>query len=201
MKFKIIILALVFSIFVLALETDSDLQRNILKFHYSINYKYEGELSHCTDIFYIYLRFQLPKLNDILIIFQKMPVDYKNFDYLSPHNSTKHADVLRDIKNGQAQYICNQDILLTRKLDTQYQQYYKTIQKTLLKEILLLVLKFEEPKRCKRGTIGILFKAVVNIASEAVSPFIWKRKRKALYKLLAIRKLHNFLVNRLEYLK
>ena len=43
MKFKIIILALNFIIFVIAFETPG-LQRNLLKFGYDINYEYEGQL-------------------------------------------------------------------------------------------------------------------------------------------------------------
>ena len=39
-------------------------------------------------------------------------------------------------------------------------------------QIKYLLAKFEEPKRCKRGIIGILFKAIVGIALEAVSAFI-----------------------------
>ena len=44
MKFKIIILVLSCSIYVLILESDQDLQTNILKFGYGINYEYEGQL-------------------------------------------------------------------------------------------------------------------------------------------------------------
>ena len=33
---------------------------------------------HSSDKFYVVMKFQLPELNDISIIFRKMPVDYKN---------------------------------------------------------------------------------------------------------------------------
>ena len=93
-------------------------------------------------------------------------------------------------------------MLLARKFDVQYQPYNKTIHYIFLEEILLLLPKFEEPERYKRGTIGILFKAIVGIASEALLVFIRQRKGRALYKaLLVMRRQQNFQVNRLEYLE
>ena len=41
------------------------LQKNILKFGYSINYKYEGMLAHSFDRFYIITKFMLPSMGDI----------------------------------------------------------------------------------------------------------------------------------------
>ena len=84
-----------------------------------------------------------------------------------------------DVKNGQAQNICNKVIVLARKFDAQYQQYIKTIHKISLEEKPLLLPRFEEPERHSRGIIG-LFKAVVGIASEDVSAFIRQRKSKGL---------------------
>ena len=69
-------LALSFSIFILAFMTDPNLQKNIVNFGYGINYKYKGELSNSLDRFYVVVKFQLPQLNDISMIFRKMPVDY-----------------------------------------------------------------------------------------------------------------------------
>ena len=42
-----------------------ELQMNILKFGYSINYKYEGMLAHSFDRFYIVTKFMLPSMGDI----------------------------------------------------------------------------------------------------------------------------------------
>ena len=41
-----------------------ELQKNILKFGYGINYKYEGMLAHSFDRFYIVTRFMLPSMGD-----------------------------------------------------------------------------------------------------------------------------------------
>ena len=42
-----------------------ELKRNILKFGYSINYKYEGMLAHSFDRFYVVTKFMLPSLGDL----------------------------------------------------------------------------------------------------------------------------------------
>ena len=42
-----------------------DLPNNILKFGYSINYKYMGKVSHSFDRFYIITKFELPKVENL----------------------------------------------------------------------------------------------------------------------------------------
>ena len=47
------------------IEISLELQKNILKFGYGINYKYEGMLTHLFDKFYIVTKFMLPSMGDI----------------------------------------------------------------------------------------------------------------------------------------
>ena len=42
-----------------------NLHNNVLKFRYSINYKYMGKVSHSFDRFYIVTKFELPKVEDL----------------------------------------------------------------------------------------------------------------------------------------
>ena len=42
-----------------------ELKKNILNFHYGINYKYEGMLAHSFDRFYVITKFILPSLGDL----------------------------------------------------------------------------------------------------------------------------------------
>ena len=44
---------------------DIELQNNILKFGYGINYKYVGMISHSFDRFYMVTKFELPKVQDL----------------------------------------------------------------------------------------------------------------------------------------
>ena len=60
------------------IEINPELQKNILKFGYGINYKYEGMLAHSFDRFYIVTKFMLPSMADIK--FSKL-----NFDHTCIH--------------------------------------------------------------------------------------------------------------------
>ena len=44
---------------------DMELQRNVLKFGYGINYKYVGTLSHSFDRFYVEAKFESPKVPNL----------------------------------------------------------------------------------------------------------------------------------------
>ena len=130
-----------------------------------------------------------------------MPVACKNCDYLSPHNSTKYAQLWQDVDNGQERYTYNKGILLARNLGGQYQQYNKTIYKLFLEGILLFCQNLRILKNA-RGIIKLLFKTVVHITSEVFSAFITQRESKALYKpLFTRRRQQKFQINQLEYLE
>ena len=53
-------------------EIKPELQRNILKFDYQINYKYEGMLVHSFDRFYVVTEFILPMMDDLKL----SPINY-----------------------------------------------------------------------------------------------------------------------------
>ena len=48
-----------------AVDIMPELKRNILNFGYGVNSKYEGMLSHSFDQFYIVMKFELPKTEDL----------------------------------------------------------------------------------------------------------------------------------------
>ena len=58
---------------------DTELQNNILKFRYNINYKYMGMVSHSFDRFYVVTKFELPKVQDLQ--FTTIPYD-QNCEHL-----------------------------------------------------------------------------------------------------------------------
>ena len=47
------------------IEVKPELQRNVLKFGYGINYKYEGMLAHSFETFYMVTKFMLPMIGDL----------------------------------------------------------------------------------------------------------------------------------------
>ena len=52
---------------VASIEIRPELQRNILNFGYSTNYKYEGMLAHSFDRFYVVTKFMLPMIGGFKI--------------------------------------------------------------------------------------------------------------------------------------
>ena len=46
-------------------EAKPELQKNVLKFGYWINYKYDGMLAYSFDRFYVVTKFISPMLNDL----------------------------------------------------------------------------------------------------------------------------------------
>ena len=52
---------------------NTELQKNVLKFGYGINYMYESTLSHSFDRFCVVTKFELPKVKDLE--FTSIPYD------------------------------------------------------------------------------------------------------------------------------
>ena len=60
-------------------EIKPELQKNVLKFGYGINYRYEGMLAHSFDRFYVVTKFILPMLGNLKL----SPIKYdKESNYL-----------------------------------------------------------------------------------------------------------------------
>ena len=57
-----------------SIKFNPELQKNILKFGYGINYEYEGMLVHSFNRFYIVTKFTLPSMGDIK--FSKLSFDH-----------------------------------------------------------------------------------------------------------------------------
>ena len=47
-----------------SIEIKPELKKNILRFGYGVNYKYEGMLTHYFDRFYVVTKFILPTADD-----------------------------------------------------------------------------------------------------------------------------------------
>ena len=101
MKVYILILAgIIFSLSE-GIKIKPELQRNILKFGYGINYKYEGMLAHSFDRFYIVTKFILPSIEDIK--FSKLNYDhactYMNKEYAPNMDYRKYLTELKTYCN------------------------------------------------------------------------------------------------------
>ena len=96
----------VFLLFVIVAISDDikfnlELQKNILKFGYSINYKYEGMLAHSFDRFYNIVKFMLPSMGDLN--FSNLNFDHSctnmNKKYTPNTDSSKYLTKLKTYCN------------------------------------------------------------------------------------------------------
>ena len=76
----------------------TELKNNILKFGDKINYKYTGMISHSFDRFYVIMKFELPKVQDLQ--FTTIPYD-KNCEHLEDAKSKEglSLDLINEIRN------------------------------------------------------------------------------------------------------
>ena len=140
------------------IEISLELQKNNLKFGYSINYKYEGMLAHSFDRFYIVTKFMLSSMGDIK--FSKLNFDhtcaYMNKEYDPNMDSSKYLTELKTY--------CN-------KIKPLVSHYYKLyiILENEIKPLLLQI------SRQKCGIITTLVSGFIGLAYEWISNFPqWK---------------------------
>ena len=83
------------------IKLNPELQKNILKFGYGKNYKYEGMLAHSFDRFYIITKFMLSSMGDIK--FSNLNFDhsctYMNKKYAPNMDSRKYLAELKIYRN------------------------------------------------------------------------------------------------------
>ena len=105
-----------------AIKINSELQKNILKFGHSINYKYEGMLAHSFDRFYIIVKFMLPSMGDLK--FSDLNFDhscaYMNKKYTPNMDSSKFLAKLKTYCNKIKPFVSHYSKLIKAYNDTVY---------------------------------------------------------------------------------
>ena len=155
------------------IEISPGLQKNILKFGYSINYKYEGMLAYLFDRFYIVTKFMLPSMEDIK--FSKLNFDhtcaYMNKEYAPNRDSRKYLTELKTY--------CNK----IKPFDSHYNKLIKsyniTVHNILENEIKPLL---PQISRQKCGIITTLVSGFIGLAYEGISSFLQQKCENALQK-------------------
>ena len=126
---------------------DTELQKNILKFGYSINYKYVGTISHSFDRFYVVTKFELPKVQDLQ--FTTIPYD-KGCNHLDDTKS-KGRYPLGHIEEIKEYWI--KIALHIAYYKKQIEYYNQTAHDILTNEIALILPTFTKKERQKRGIL------------------------------------------------
>ena len=115
---------------------DIELQKDILKFGYRINFKYVGTISHSFDRFYVVTKFELPKVQDLQ--FTTIPYD-KGCNHLDEAKSKgKYPLGLID----KVKEYCVKKALHINYYKKQIEYYNQTAHAILTNEIALILPTF-----------------------------------------------------------
>ena len=149
-----------------------ELQRNILKFGYGINNKYEGMLVQ-FDRFYTVTKFILPSIEDIK--FSRLNYDhtymYMNKEYASNMDSRKYLTELKTYCNKIKPFVS-----YYRKLINSYNKTAHNILENEIKPLLPQI------SRQKCGIITTLVSGFIGLAYEGISSFLQQKCKNALQK-------------------
>ena len=159
---------------------DTELQNNILKFRYSINYKYVGAISNSFDRFYVVTKFELPKVQDLK--FDTIPYD-KGCNHLEKAKSKGGYNIgmIEEIK----QY-CVKIALHIDYYRKQIEHYNQTTSYILRNEIALILPTFTNRDRQMRGIITSLVTGFIGLVYEGISSFLHHRRQIALQKAVHV---------------
>ena len=150
-----------------------ELQKNILKFGYDINYKYEGMLAHLFDRFYMVTKFMLPSMG--VIKFSKLNFDhtcmYMNKEYAPNMVSRKYVTELKIYCNKIKHFVSHYNKLI--------KSYNITVYNILENEIKPLL---PQIPRQKCGIITTLVSGFICLAYEGISRLLQQKCENALQK-------------------
>ena len=125
-----------------------ELQKNILKFGYGINYKHEGMLAHSFDRFYVITKFILPTLDD----FKLSPIRYnKEYSHIQQIDAQDNDHIKDDIK--ELLFYCTKLKPFMVFYKMQIKACNATAHQNLKNEVDLILPKFYTEHRDKRGIL------------------------------------------------
>ena len=151
-----------------------DLPNNVLKFRYSINYKYMGKVSHSFDRFYIVTKSELPKVEGLK--FDDIPYDAE-CAHLDNPKPGQILGILKDIK-----CYCVKIAPHTEYYRKQIAYYNQTAADILTNELALILPTYPTQNRQKRGIIPSLITGFIGLAYKCILSFLHHKRQKALHK-------------------
>ena len=137
---------------------NTELQKNVLKFGYGINYKTVGTLCHSFDRFYVVTKFELPKVNNLE--FTTIPYD-KGYKHLDATNSKGKfpLGLIEEVKD-----YCVKIALYIAYYKKQIKYYNQTAYKILTNELALILPTFTKQERQKRGILTSIITGFIGLA-------------------------------------
>ena len=176
MKFQLYIVLILICVFgyttIEIHSSDMELKRNVLKFGYGINYKYEGSLSHLFDRFYVVTKYELPRLEDLKL------------DNVSYDSNCTYLDDVIDRKDfpqtlvKDIEVYCAKIVLHIAFYKKQIDYNNQTAYKNITSELALILPTISKQERQKRGIITSLITAFINLAYKAYLVFYTIKDKK-----------------------
>ena len=154
----------------------TELQKNVLKFGYGINYKYVGTLSYSFDRFYVVTKFELPKVQDLQ--FTTIPYD-KGCNHLDDVKSKGRYPfgLIEEVKE-----YCVKIAPHIAYYKKQIEYYNHTACEILTNELALILPTFIKQERQKRSILTSIITGFIGLAYEGISSFLHDKRQKALHK-------------------
>ena len=155
-------------------EIKPELQKNILKFGYGINYKYEGMLAHSFDRFYVITKLILPTLDDLKLY----PIKYdKKCQHLRNLDGEDDDRIKQNIKD--LLFYCAKIRPFMSLYKMQIMAHNLTAPKILKNELHLILPKFQTEPRNKRTIFGAIISGFLGLAFESISSFLHHKRHRA----------------------
>ena len=136
------------------------LKKNVLNFGYSVNFKYEGMLSHSFDRFYVVAKYEIPKIENLKL---------KTFSFdltCNRLNISKKSYLLRYIRH------CRRIAPYIKFYIQQIDYYNQTTYSILQNEIGLILPSFNgnnnRKKRFITAILGTIASKVIGLAFEGI---------------------------------
>ena len=120
---------------VLTIDVMHELKKNVLNFGYSVNFRYEGMLTHSFDRFYVVAKYEIPK------------VEHLQFTTFSFDLTCNHLNISR--KSYLLRYIryCRRITLYVKFYKQQIDYYNWTAYNVFQNEIRLIIPSFNNRKK------------------------------------------------------
>ena len=160
---------------VLTVDVMPELKKNVLNFGYSVNFKYEGMLTHSFDKFYVVAKYKIPKV-------EHLQFTTFSFDLMCNHlNISKKSYLLMYIRH------CRRIAPYVKFYKQQIDYYNWTTYNILQNEIGLILLSFNNRKKIfLTTTLGKIASKLIGLAFEGISSFLHHKRHKALQKAVNI---------------
>ena len=149
------------------MEIKPELQKNVLKFGYGIKYKYERMLTHSCDRFYVVTKFILPTLDDLRL----SPIKFdKEGKYLHDLDDQDNEQIKQNIKD--LPLYCSKIRPNMAFYKMQMKAHNITAHHILKNEVDLILSKFSEGQKNKRGIFSTIITGFIGLAFEGISNFL-----------------------------